>query len=76
MKSIGPAQRYFPAAIVLFLIVLPHLLPNPFYIHIVIMMAIFAILGGAWNLIGGYAGSSPWATRPSSERAPTSPPCW
>jgi branched-chain amino acid transport system permease protein len=49
-------ERYFPAAIVLFLIALPYLLPNPFYVHIVIMMALFVVLGGAWNLIGGYGG--------------------
>jgi branched-chain amino acid transport system permease protein len=56
VKNIGSPEWYFPAAILLFLIVLPHLLPNQFYIHIVIMMAVFAILGSAWNLIGGYAG--------------------
>jgi len=55
-KNIGAPERYIPAAILLFLIVLPHLLPNQFYIHIVIMMAVFAVLGEAWNLIGGYGG--------------------
>lgn len=49
-------ERYIPAAIVVFLIALPYLLPNPFYVHIVIMMALFTVLGGAWNLIGGYGG--------------------
>jgi branched-chain amino acid transport system permease protein len=54
-RSLTP-ERYVPAGILLFLLVLPYLLPNPFYVHIVVMMAIFAILGGAWNIISGYAG--------------------
>lgn len=49
-------KTYLPAAILLFLLILPHLLPNPFYVHIVVMMAIFVVLGGAWNVIGGYGG--------------------
>ncbi len=49
-------ERYVPAGIFVFLLVLPYLLPNPFYVHIVVTMAIFAILGGAWNIISGYAG--------------------
>jgi len=48
--------RYLPAVCLLFLVVLPRLLPNPFYVHIAIMMAVFAALGGAWNIIGGYGG--------------------
>ncbi len=49
-------SRYLLAGLFLFLVVLPHVLPNPFYVHVLIMMAVFAALGGAWNLIGGYAG--------------------
>jgi branched-chain amino acid transport system permease protein len=56
VRAAGSPERYLPALLVVFLLVLPHLLPNPFYIHIVVTMAIFAALGGAWNLIGGYAG--------------------
>lgn len=52
---VSPAT-YLPAALLGFLVVLPHLLPNPFYVHIAVMMAIFAVLGGAWNIIGGYGG--------------------
>jgi branched-chain amino acid transport system permease protein len=55
-KGMGVPGRYVPAAILVFLVVLPFLLPNQFYVHIVIMMAVFAVLGGAWNLIGGYGG--------------------
>lgn len=56
MKAAGSPEYYLPAGILLFLIVLPFLLPNPFYVHIVVMMAVFVVLGGAWNLIGGYGG--------------------
>lgn len=48
--------RYVPAAILAFLLVVPYLLPNPFYVHIIVMMAIFVVLGGAWNILSGYAG--------------------
>ena len=49
-------RRAAAAGLLLFLVVLPLLLPNPFYVHIAVMMAVFAVLGGAWNIIGGYAG--------------------
>lgn len=49
-------RGYVPVAILAFLVALPHLLPNAFYVHVVVMMAIFAVLGAAWNLVGGYAG--------------------
>jgi len=49
-------EKYLPAAILVFLVALPHLLPNPFYVHIAVMMAVFAVLGGAWNIVGGYGG--------------------
>ena len=49
-------ERYVPAGILLFLVVLPYLLPNPFYAHIIVMMAIYVVLGGAWNILSGYAG--------------------
>ena len=49
-------ENYVPAAILFVLVVLPHLMPNPFYVHILVMMAIFVVLGQAWNIIGGYGG--------------------
>ncbi len=49
-------ERAIASAAILFVLILPWLLPNPFYVHIVIMMAIFVALGGAWNIIGGYGG--------------------
>ena len=51
----GSPSVYFPLLALLILIVLPFSLPL-FFIHILIMIFLFAILGSAWNLIGGYAG--------------------
>jgi len=56
MDGVLTPGRYLPAVCLLFLLVLPHLLPNPFYVHIAIMMGVFAAVGGAWNIIGGYGG--------------------
>ena len=56
MRAWLAPERYVPAGMLLFLLVLPFLLPNPFYVHIVVMMFIFVILGGAWNILSGYAG--------------------
>lgn len=49
-------RKYLPAGMLLAVIGLPHVLPNPFYVHILVMIALFAVLGGAWNIIGGYGG--------------------
>ena len=56
MRAALTPERYMPAGTLLFLLVLPFLLPNPFYVHIVVMMFTFVILGGAWNILSGYAG--------------------
>jgi branched-chain amino acid transport system permease protein len=56
VKAALSPENYLPTAILLFLVVLPHLMPNPFYVHILVMMAIFVVLGQAWNIIGGYGG--------------------
>jgi len=51
----GEPEVYFPFIALLVLIVLPFLIPL-FFVHILIMIFLFAIVGSAWNLIGGYAG--------------------
>lgn len=38
------------------LILLPQLVHNPFVLHLFIMILFYAALGGAWNIIGGFAG--------------------
>jgi branched-chain amino acid transport system permease protein len=44
------------AAVGLALLVYPAVLPGPFPLHVMIMTLLFAILGVAWNIMGGYAG--------------------
>ncbi|HWU37612.1 MAG TPA: hypothetical protein VN203_08140, partial [Candidatus Acidoferrum sp.] len=56
MSRLLNPQGYLPAVILLLLVALPYLMPNPFYVHILVMMAIFVVLGQAWNIIGGYGG--------------------
>ena len=51
----GEPEVYCPFIALLVLIVLPFLIPL-FFIHILIMIFLFAMAGSAWNLIGGYAG--------------------
>ncbi len=38
------------------LVLLPQIVHNPFFLHLVIMILFYAALGGAWNIIGGFAG--------------------
>lgn len=45
-----------PVAILLAALVLPLILRQPFEQHVLIMMLMYAFLGQAWNLIGGYTG--------------------
>ncbi len=51
----GNPAFYLPVVALLVLSVLPFALPV-FFIHILIMIFLFAVLGSAWNLIGGYGG--------------------
>ena len=50
--------RIYPAGAVIFLLLLllPFALSNPFYQDIIITVFLFAGLGMAWNIIGGFAG--------------------
>jgi branched-chain amino acid transport system permease protein len=38
------------------LLIFPHVVQNPFVLHLLIMMLFYASLGAAWNIIGGFAG--------------------
>ena len=44
-----------PILILLFLLLLP-LLITQYYLHVVILILMYAVLGSAWNWIGGFAG--------------------
>jgi len=34
----------------------PALVSSPFYLHLMILIFLYSLLGGAWNILGGYAG--------------------
>lgn len=44
------------AAVLLVLLVFPLFVSSPFYIHLMILIFLYALLAGAWNILGGYAG--------------------
>ena len=49
-------QYGFLTALVLILVVLPHVITGSFFINMMIFFFLFAGLGHAWNIIGGYTG--------------------
>jgi len=50
-------KRWYPSAAVLAVaLVLPWIFRAPYYQHILITILIWAVMGTAWNLLGGYAG--------------------
>jgi len=55
VRGAGNPEVYFPFLALLAIIILPFFLPI-FFVHIFIMIFLFAIVGSAWNFIGGYAG--------------------
>src|SRR6202048_5498489 len=60
--SSGSAPRVFVAgkviavAVRLALVVFPFVITGPFPLHVMILTFLFAALGVAWNIMGGYAG--------------------
>jgi branched-chain amino acid transport system permease protein len=44
------------AAAFAILLALPFIITQSFYLHILILVFLYAMLGGAWNILGGYAG--------------------
>jgi branched-chain amino acid transport system permease protein len=49
-------KGYLPLLGLIALILLPQIVHNPFVLHLFIMILFYAALGGAWNIIGGFAG--------------------
>lgn len=37
-------------------VVAPWVVPDPFYVHLMIMVLMWTVLGAAWNILGGFAG--------------------
>lgn len=44
------------AFILALLLALPHVVTQSFYLHLMILVFLYGMLGGAWNIVGGYAG--------------------
>ena len=38
------------------LLAIPQILTQPFYLHLMILVFLYAMLAGSWNILGGYAG--------------------
>ena len=49
---------YLIITIFSFLVAFPFLVNQSFYLHLMILIFLYAMLGGAWNIIGGYAGQA------------------
>jgi branched-chain amino acid transport system permease protein len=55
MLDLTAKQLTIGAAALALLIVLPILVPSPFFQHVMIITFMFAMCGVAWNVMGGYA---------------------
>ena len=49
-------NRVAVAALMLLFVAVPWLVPVPFFLHLVIMVLMWTVLGAAWNILGGFAG--------------------
>ncbi|SHE49838.1 amino acid/amide ABC transporter membrane protein 2, HAAT family [Desulfofundulus australicus DSM 11792] len=56
MISTGYKKLVVPTIVIIMAIALPFVIKAPYFQHIIIMIFIWATLGTAWNLLGGYAG--------------------
>jgi branched-chain amino acid transport system permease protein len=56
MHKPGAKQLVLGAAVLLVLILFPLVVREPFARHVMIMFFMFAMMGVAWNIMGGYAG--------------------
>ncbi len=56
MRKFTIRQIAVSAATLLLLLLLPLVVNGPFPLHVMIMVFLFAMMGVAWNLMGGYAG--------------------
>jgi branched-chain amino acid transport system permease protein len=50
------SQRILYTALIFLLAIIPLFLKNPYILHVLIMLFLFAYLGGVWNILGGYTG--------------------
>jgi len=43
-------------ALILLFAAVPWIFPSPFFLHLMIMVLMWTVLGAAWNILGGFAG--------------------
>jgi branched-chain amino acid transport system permease protein len=43
-------------ALILLFLAMPWIFPAPFFLHLMIMVLMWTVLGAAWNILGGFAG--------------------
>lgn len=56
MKRIDPVTLGWIAGLCVLYVVLTSVIGNTYYQHVMTIVAIFAVLGLAWNILGGYGG--------------------
>jgi branched-chain amino acid transport system permease protein len=49
-------KKIIPAILVLLLLAAPWIVAKPFFIHLMIMVLLWTVLGASWNLLGGFTG--------------------
>lgn len=50
-------MRHFSVgALILLAMAMPWIVPVPFFLHLLIMVLFWTVLGAAWNILGGFAG--------------------
>ena len=59
ISRLSSSRFYFPCILFIIALLLPVWLP-PFLLHVAIMIALFAYLGIAWNILCGYTGKLGW----------------
>lgn len=56
MTGSGTVRAVVVAVVAIALVAFPFVFTSPFPLHVMIMTFLFATLGAAWNIMGGYAG--------------------
>ena len=56
MERTKQIQKYLPLILLGLLCLLPLLMDNPYFLHMIIMVFIWVSLGQSWNLLGGFTG--------------------
>lgn len=51
-------NHLFYVVLILFLLLIPLFVHNPYILHVLIMLFFYAYLGGGWNILGGYTGQA------------------